>query len=138
QTVQVVEGYEIRERAGGSFRHPVRSPSVLYKVLAEGEEGETFRLHVRQRDGIWAASDLPASLVQGVSPGREGAKRIRDKLVVRPKVQSRPRTPAERDAVKEEFEYAETLYLTSILAREEYKVKSSGGVHGAFYLADLL
>ncbi|MCH8562449.1 hypothetical protein LTI14_04325 [Nesterenkonia sp. YGD6] len=135
ETVEEVVGYEIRQRTGGSFAVPVQAATAIYKVVVEGDR---YRLRVRGRDRTWTAHDLPAAMVSSVPNGPAKAGQLRDQLLVAPRVVSRPPTRAENDAVQERFEQSDDLYLTSILAREEYRIKRSGGIHGAFYFADLL
>jgi hypothetical protein len=134
-TVETAAGYQIQPRDGGGFSVPVPSAGAAYKVDADGGR---YRLLVRQRDRSWAAHDLPRALVDSVPEGPGKADRLRDRLLIAPHTVRRPRTQAERDAVREQVDASDSLYLTSILARPEYQVKPSGGIHGPFYLADLL
>ncbi|MGB7981427.1 MAG: hypothetical protein WCF36_11620 [Candidatus Nanopelagicales bacterium] len=133
--VEEVVGYQIQPRGGAGFAVPVPTAGALYKVVLDGGR---YRLHVRQKGRSWQAHDLPAALVDPVIEGPNKADMLRDQLIVTPRTTRRPRTSAEIAAVAEQFEQSSDLYLTSVLARPEYEVKPEGGVHGPFYLADLL
>ncbi len=133
--VEEVVGYQIQPRGGAGFSVPVPTAGALYKVILDGGR---YRLHIRQKDRSWQAHDLPSALVDPVPEGPNKADMLRDELIVTPRTTRRPRTSAEIAAVAEQFEQSSDLYLTSVLARPEYEVKPEGGVHGPFYLADLL
>jgi hypothetical protein len=135
--VEEVVGYEIRLREDdpSGFAVPLGAAGAAYKVQMRAGR---YRLLVRDEQGGWQAHDLPAALVASIPEGLDKARRLRDELVVAPRTLGRVATTAERDAVAEQFEHHPTLYKASILAREEYEIKPTGGVHGPFTLGDLL
>ncbi|MEZ5407537.1 MAG: hypothetical protein R2761_05880 [Acidimicrobiales bacterium] len=132
--METVVGYRV-QTGDGRFAVSLPTAGAMYKVVADAG---TYRLLVRSRDRQWTAHDLPAALVNSIPDGPSKADLLRDELRVAPHTERRLRTKAERDAVAEQFDHADTLYQTSILARPEYAVKPSGGVHGPFFVADLL
>lgn len=133
--VETVTGYEIRDRVGSGFAVAVPSASALYTVVPDGN---TYRLRVRDRNRNWTLHDLPAALKDGVPEGPRKADLLRGQLVVAPSTLRRQRTAAEANAVDDAFEHANDLYQSSVLDRDEYEVKPSGGIHGRFMLADIL
>ena len=136
--VEKAVGYQIqfKDRTPQFFSVPVPTATATYKVELGGGR---YRLVVRRSAGAPETKhDLPAAVVRTVPEGPGKAEALRDLMMVTQRIETRPRTAAEKNAVREQWEQSPTLYTASVLSRPEYRIKNEGGVHGPFYVGDLL
>ena len=76
-------------------------------------------------------------LMKDLHESPDKADKIRERLVIAERIEDRDRTPEEAEVAEKE-DTRDNLYQESILARDEYKLKNEGGIHGPLYLGDLL
>ena len=145
-TVCDVDGYEIRSvqeinPPSGQNRFTRRIPTA-YTRFDVRLMGGRYRLLVFEdasSQSPTSAEVLPAWLTDDLPEIPDKVDKIRARLEVHERRKDRPATSEEIEkAHGEVFEEDDRLYLTSILARPEYRIKDEGGVHGVMYYGDLL
>ncbi|RYZ30484.1 MAG: hypothetical protein EOO10_02645 [Chitinophagaceae bacterium] len=135
--VKEVTGYQIQNKKIAHFhagRFSVGGFKTSKIAIDVKRVGAQFFLFADKQQ----VDKLPQWLVDAVPESPRKGERLKSFLEITEQIVQRAKKPEEIAYESEEVATDNRNYLLSILAREEYVIKASGGRHGKFYFGDLL